>query len=172
MARGTKPGDYPPYVRQMEEEIEDLKQDRISLQRILNFLFDTNRDWREVTTAELLELRERIKQGLHKGLRAAEYWVEITSETLIQHTRIAQRKMAQGLPDTQHVEFEDGRWKVPPGRDSWTPRPSTGFSRLDIALGWLYQLGLVNLYEDGSYSLTEYGKNIRRSWDKVYKSWE
>lgn len=116
--------------------------------------------------------RERIKQGLHKGLRAAEYWAEITSETLVQHTRIALRKMAQGLPDTQHVEFEDGRWKVPPGRDYWTPRPSTGFSRLDIALGWLYQLGLANVYEDGSYSLTEYGKNVRRSWNKVYQSWE
>jgi len=116
--------------------------------------------------------RERIKQGLHKGLRAAEYWAEITSETLIQHTGIALRKMGQGLPDTQHVEFEDGRWKVPPGRDSWTPRPSTGFSRLDIALGWLHQLGLVDLYENGSYSLTDYGESVRRSWDKVYQSWE
>jgi hypothetical protein len=60
---GTRSGEKPPYVRNMEKEIEDLKQDRITLQWILNFLFDTDRDWREATTAELLELRERIKRG-------------------------------------------------------------------------------------------------------------
>lgn len=60
---GTSPGQMPPYARNMEKKIEDLKQDCIHLQRILNFLFDTDRDWREATTAELLELRERIKRG-------------------------------------------------------------------------------------------------------------
>ena len=46
----------------MEDKIKNLKEDRLFLQRTLNFLFDTDRDWREVTTAELLELREKIKR--------------------------------------------------------------------------------------------------------------
>ena len=63
MARGTPPGEHPYYVQQMERKIEDLKKDCIFLQRTLNFLFDTERDWREANTAELLGLRERIKRG-------------------------------------------------------------------------------------------------------------
>jgi hypothetical protein len=58
----TLPGQKPPYVRNMEDEIKNLKEDRLFLQQALNFLFDTDRDWREVTTAELLELREKIKR--------------------------------------------------------------------------------------------------------------
>ena len=115
--------------------------------------------------------RERITEALHKGSLAAEYWSEVACESLVEHTRIALRKMAQGNPDTQHVEFEDGRWIVPPGRDAWIPRPSLGFSRLDVGLGWLCQLGLADVRDDYSYSLTEYGESIRESWDKVYLSW-
>ena len=115
--------------------------------------------------------RERMDRAVHNQLTAAEYWAEIVGETLVQHSRIALRKMAQGLPDTQHVEFEDGYWVVPPNRDSWTPRPSTGFSRFDIALGWLCQLGLADTDENGSYPLTEYGRKVPTHWDEVYKSW-
>lgn len=63
MPRGTPPGEQPYYVQQKDREIKRLKEDRDTLQRILNFLFDTDRDWLEATTAELLELREKLKQG-------------------------------------------------------------------------------------------------------------
>ena len=63
MARGTPPGEQPYYVQQKDMEITHLKEDRTFLQQVLNLLFDTNRDWLKVTTPELLELRERLKQG-------------------------------------------------------------------------------------------------------------
>jgi len=115
--------------------------------------------------------RERLSKALLKDILTEEYWADISGEALVQHTRIALRKMAQGNPDTQHVEFEDGRWATPPGRDSWNPRQSTGFSRLDIAIGWLHQLGLVRGHENDSWSLTAYGRDTRKRWDEVYKSW-
>ena len=60
---GTSPGQQPPYVRNMKEEITKLKENRTQLQDVLNFLFDTDRDWLEVDTSELLKLRKKIKQG-------------------------------------------------------------------------------------------------------------
>lgn len=44
MPRGTPPGEQPYYVQQKDREIKRLKEDRNTLQRILNFLFDTNRE--------------------------------------------------------------------------------------------------------------------------------
>ena len=63
MARGTQPGEQPHYVKKKDREIERLKKDLSTLQLTLDFLFDTKRDWLKATTAELLELRERFKQG-------------------------------------------------------------------------------------------------------------
>ena len=116
--------------------------------------------------------RKRINNGITNNTFASAYWSETAGNSLVQHTRIALRKMAQGNPDTQHVEFEDGFWKVPPGRQSWDPRLSSGFSRLDIALGWLNQLGITTVQSNGSYSLTEYGRRVVRLWDKAYQLWE
>ncbi|MCX5990901.1 MAG: hypothetical protein NTZ04_01000 [Chloroflexi bacterium] len=115
--------------------------------------------------------RERIAKGILSNTLAAEYWSETACEALVQHTRIVLRKMAQGNPDTQHVEYEDGRWHVPPGRDIWNPRPSSGFSRLDIALGWLRQLRMASVDNNGSWRLTEYGQATRRRCAEVYRSW-
>jgi hypothetical protein len=62
MARGTPPGEQPYYVQEKDQEIKRLKADRAALQRILNFLFDTNRDWTELERDELLDLKEGLKQ--------------------------------------------------------------------------------------------------------------
>jgi hypothetical protein len=61
MARGTSPGEQPYYVQNKDREIANLKRDRTILQKILNELFDTDRDWLEATMAEILELKERIE---------------------------------------------------------------------------------------------------------------
>jgi hypothetical protein len=114
--------------------------------------------------------RNRIDKSLQEDRLAADYLAEVASEALRQHIRIALRKMAQGNPDTQHVDYEDGIWIVPPGRNSWDPRRATGFSRLDIAIGWLRQLGLVKGNAE-SYVLTMYGENVRNRWDGVYAAW-
>ncbi|MDD5701464.1 MAG: hypothetical protein PHU23_05370 [Dehalococcoidales bacterium] len=115
--------------------------------------------------------RARIKEFVDDKKLASEYWRAIAVETLVHHTHISLRKMAQGNPDTQHVVYEEGHWIMPPGREGWNPRRATAFSRMDIALGWLSQLSLVNTKDDGSRSLSEYGVDIRKQWDKVYKSW-
>ena len=61
---GTAQGQKPPYARNMEAEIEQLKEDRDNLQRVLNLLFDTNRNWLDITVPEISKLREMIKHGL------------------------------------------------------------------------------------------------------------
>jgi hypothetical protein len=61
MARGTPPGEQPYCVQNKDREIANLKRDRTILQKILNELFDTDRDWLEATMAEILELKERIE---------------------------------------------------------------------------------------------------------------
>ncbi len=58
MPRGT-----PRIVEQQDREIANLKRDRTALQKILNELFDTNRDWLGATMAEIVELKEKIKHG-------------------------------------------------------------------------------------------------------------
>lgn len=115
--------------------------------------------------------RERLTKGIEANLESADYWSNITVQSLVQHTSIALRKMSQGNPDTQHIDFEDGRWVVPPNRDIWRPNPSTGFSRYDIGLRWLQQLGLLKVDDQGHRSLTKFGAEIRDRWDKVYSSW-
>lgn len=124
--------------------------------------------WREIP---FVQERERLTKGIHTNLASTDYWANITVQSLVQHTFIALRKMSQGNPDTQHIDFEDGRWMVLPNRDGWRPNPSTGFSRFDIGLGWLQQLGLLNVNDQGYRSLTKYGVEVRERWDKVYSSW-
>lgn len=115
--------------------------------------------------------RERLYLDKINSQLAADYWANISLESIIQHTYIALVKMAQGNPDTQHVEYEDGRWVVPPKRDIWNPRLSEGTSRLDIALRWLQQLRIIVRCDDDSFKLTNYGEEVRKLWDEVYSSW-
>jgi len=140
-------------------------EDLESAQQKILFMADSERD-----IPFKLE-RERINRFLQDKQLAEQYWAEIASEALVQHTRIAMRKLSQGNPDTQHVEFEDGRWMLLPGRENWDPQRSTGFSRLDIGMGWLLQLGLINEGDDGSWTLTKYGLETLNLWDEVFKTW-
>ena len=63
MARGVQPGNQPHYVKQKDQEIESLKKDKVTLQRILNLVFKFYRDWLKIETAELVELIEKVKRG-------------------------------------------------------------------------------------------------------------
>jgi len=118
-----------------------------------------------------IQEREVLTKAIQTNTASADYWASITIKSIVQHTFIALRKMSQGTPDTQHIDFENSRWVVPPYRDGWRPNPSTGFSRLDIGIGWLQQLGLVIVDNQGYYSLTPFGKEIRGQWDRTYSSW-
>lgn len=114
---------------------------------------------------------QRLSTGLEKGISASEFWAQTSIETLIHHINIGLRKMRQGNPDTLHVDFDNDRWVVPHKALGWHPLPSLANSRLDIALGWASQLGLVESKEDGSISLTALGRRTCRRWDECYKKW-
>lgn len=113
----------------------------------------------------------RLRTALARGDGASDFWADTAIETLVQHIRTSLRKMRQGNPDTLHVDYEGGRWTVPTKAMKWSPLPAFAFSRLDVAMGWAQQLGLVR--EEGDCkTLTPLGTQVRRRWDEFYKIWE
>jgi len=114
---------------------------------------------------------KRLLTALGKHLNASDFWAETSIETLVNHVCISLRKMRQGNPDTLHVDFENGRWLVPTKALALNPRPASSDSRLDIALGWAQQLGLLKSSEDNSLELTVLGRRVRGRWDGIYKKW-
>jgi hypothetical protein len=114
---------------------------------------------------------QRLRGAITGRMSSSQLYADLSEETIVQHVHTALRKMSQGNPDSLHVDFDNGRWIVPPKALDWHPRPAEAFSRLDIALGWSLQLGLAE--EDADcYSLTSLGMQVRRQWDEEYKAWE
>lgn len=113
----------------------------------------------------------RLNNLMAAGASASDLYAEISARTLVEHVQSALRRMSQGGPDSLHVDFETDRWLVPSKAISWDPRPAEATSRLDIALGWAMQLGLVES-DDGVYRLTPLGLSVRDRWDEEYASWE
>jgi len=112
----------------------------------------------------------RLLAAVARKDSTSEFWAETSLETLIHHVRIGLRKMRYGNPDSLHVDYEDGQWMIPTKALGWEPRPAEAFSRLDVAMGWARQLGLVTL-RDGFSTLTALGTEVKRRWDKLYGQW-
>lgn len=115
--------------------------------------------------------RDRARAMRDKALNADEYWSQTAHAALVAHVEITFNKMAAGNPDSLHVEYERGRWIVPPGRYHWAQIPARGSSRFDVGLGWLEQLGLVDRNADGSAFLTRLGRETVNRWDGHYRQW-
>jgi hypothetical protein len=116
--------------------------------------------------------QKRLSIALEGHLKAGDFWGGTSIETLVHHVRISLHKIRQGNPDTLHVDFERGRWIVPAKALGWNPLPSSASSRLDVAIGWGEQLGLLTRNELGALKLTLLGQRVRHRWDEVYKEWE
>jgi hypothetical protein len=95
-------------------------------------------------------------------------WAEIAEEGLMQHFQIALRKMSSGNPDSLLVDFDAGQWRIPEKALDIIPGPANGSTRLDVALGWAQQLGLVEPTGNDSFTLTETGLHSRIDWDQEH----
>lgn len=114
----------------------------------------------------------RIRTLVSEGRNASQYWAALSEDTLIQHVHIALRKMSAGNPDSLHVDFDSGRWCMPTKTLSWpAPQLAGGGSRLDVAIAWGTQLGLINEQDGGGYALTPLGEQTRHSWHEQRGNW-
>jgi hypothetical protein len=96
-------------------------------------------------------------------------WTKFAEESLIQHTHIALRKMSDGNPDSLLVDFDAGQWKIPEKALNVIPTSADGFTRLDIALRWGQQLGLVEATSTRGFTLTELGLDCCIEWDQEHR---
>jgi hypothetical protein len=111
---------------------------------------------------------ERCQRLIADGRSAADLWEDIGQEALVQHVRASLRKMSQGNPDSRLVDVERGRWIVPgPSALASLPYLAGADSRLDVALRWAAQLGLVTGAGD-RWMLTPTGEETRNRWDQEY----
>lgn len=114
----------------------------------------------------------RIQRLVSEGRTASDYWAELSEDTLVQHVHIALRKMSAGNPDSLHVDFDAARWCMPTKTLSWpAPQLAGGGSRLDVAISWGVQLGLVEAQDAGAYALTPLGEQTRQAWRKQRRHW-
>jgi hypothetical protein len=110
----------------------------------------------------------RLQQRRRENIAASDYWAELAEASLVHHVQLSLAKIAAGNPDSLLVDFDDQRWIVPPkGREARGPLAASGFSRLDIALGWAEQLGLTERRDEG-FALTEFGRSTCDAWDREY----
>jgi len=114
------------------------------------------------------EAQMRFTRAAHAQMTAAQLWAEVAEVSLIQHVRISLRKMRAGNPDSLLVDFDDNRWIVPAKAQTAQPFDAGGFSRLDVALRWAQELGLVWLTGPNQFALTPAGEEWRLQWDEVY----
>jgi hypothetical protein len=110
----------------------------------------------------------RLTEGIRNNINASVLWAEIAEEGLMQHFQIALRKMSSGNPDSLLVDFDAGQWRIPEKALDIIPGPANGSTRLDVALGWAQQLGLVEPTGNDSFTLTETGLHSRIDWDQEH----
>lgn len=122
--------------------------------------------WQERAIPFAVE-HERLSKSAARSQLASEYWGELGEQTLVQHVRGALRRMSSGNPDSLHVDFDNGRWMVPAKAINWNPQPAGGSSRLDVALGWARQMGLVEASGPG-LQLTVFGRHCCNEWDREH----
>jgi hypothetical protein len=110
----------------------------------------------------------RLAEGIRNNINASMQWAEIAEEGLVQHFQIALRKMSSGNPDSLLVDFDAGQWRIPEKALDIIPGAANGSTRLDVALGWAQQLGLVEPTGTDSFTLTEAGLQSRIDWDQEH----
>lgn len=113
------------------------------------------------------DAQARFQAAIHNQTAAADVWAAITEEALVQHVCISLRKMRAGNPDSLLVDFDDNRWIVPAKARSARPLEAGAFTRLDIALRWAQELGLVQSRGTDHYTLTHAGERWCAEWDEV-----
>lgn len=85
-----------------------------------------------------------------------------------EHVRISLRKMSAGLPDSLLLDFDDGRWLVPAKARNVPLYPAGAFTRLDTALWWAREMGLVATTLGDLKVLTPAGDAICAERDEVH----
>lgn len=110
----------------------------------------------------------RFQGALHDQATAADVWTEVAEAALVQHVRISLHKMRTGNPDSLLLDFDDNRWIVPAKARTAQPFDAGGFTRMDIALRWAQELGLVRVRGTDQYALTPAGEGWCEQWDEAY----
>jgi hypothetical protein len=107
-------------------------------------------------------------RAIQRGDPADGLWADVGETSLIEHVRISPRKMSAGLPDSLVVDFDDQRWLVPAKARNVALNPADVYTRLDTALWWAREIGLVTTASGGLNTLTLAGEAICAEWDEVH----
>jgi hypothetical protein len=99
---------------------------------------------------------------------ASALWAAVGDTSLTEHVRSSLRKMSTGLPDSLIVDFDDLRWLVPAKARNVPLYPARAYTRLDTALWWAREIGLVTSAPSGVNTLTSAAVAICAEWDKVH----
>lgn len=113
-------------------------------------------------------LEERFAIAVQGGADAARLWAEVGEASLEEHVRISLRKMSAGLPDSLLLDFDGGRWLVPAKARNVPLYPAGAYTRLDTALWWAREMGLVATTLGNLNVLTPAGDAICAEWDEVH----
>lgn len=152
------------------------KQPRDFLVSILLGLYVTKLDKEEYHGSLLKQLwsagpipfsNEDLQAG--RELKASEWWSGIAEESLLQHFSISLRKMSDGNPDSLLVDFDAGKWRVRDVAVDVQVNQADGSTRLDIALSWALQLGLIKRLHTSAYELTLAGHQCCEDWDRYHE---
>lgn len=113
-------------------------------------------------------LEEQFAIAVQRGADASGFWAEVGEASLEEHVRISLRKMSTGLPDSLLLDFDDGRWLVPAKARNVPLYPAGAYTRLDTALWWAREMGLVDTTLGDLNVLTQAGDAICAEWDEVH----
>jgi hypothetical protein len=114
-------------------------------------------------------IHRSLEHRLSDGSPAAVLWAQWGEDSLAQHVRNSLQKMRSGdNPDSLLCDYDGGVWRVPGKVGNARPNPAGAGSRLDIALSWARQLGLIAADSAGGLSLTGAGEAYRARWDEEH----
>ncbi|MGI8424435.1 MAG: hypothetical protein ACR2NO_10060 [Chloroflexota bacterium] len=107
-----------------------------------------------------------LQDRLAAGSSAASLWAQWGEQALLQHITSSLQKMrSPDNPDSLLCDYEGGVWRIPAKVGNARPNLAGAGSRLDIALSWARQLGLVTADGSGGLILTPAGERYRARWD-------
>jgi superfamily II DNA or RNA helicase len=114
-------------------------------------------------------IHRSLEDRLSEGSPAAVLWAQWGEDSVAQHVRNSLQKMRSGdNPDSLLCDYDGGVWRVPGKVGNARPNPAGAGSRLDIALAWARQLGLIAVDSEGGLSLTGAGEAYRARWDEEH----
>lgn len=114
------------------------------------------------------DLAGMVDRAIQRGEPASGLWADVGETSLAEHMRISLRKMSTGLPDSLIVDFDDQRWLVPAKARTVPLYPARAYTRLDTALWWAREIGLVTSTPSGVNTLTSAADAICAEWDEVH----